>query len=103
MPKGYWVAHIDVTDQENYVKEYVSKNAGPIAAFGGRFLVRGGQNEVPQGKVRSRTVVLEFPTYQDALDCMNSPAYQALIKARAPFSEADILVIEGYDGPQPEQ
>lgn len=103
MPKGYWVVHLDVSDQDSYVKEYVSKNAGPIAAFGGKFLVRGGPHEICEGHVRSRTVVLEFPSYQAALDCMKSPAYQALVEARRPYAEADVVVIEGYDGPQPAQ
>ena len=45
--------------------------------------------------------MIEFPSYQAALDCYNSPEYQANIKVRQPHSAADIIVIEGYDGPQP--
>jgi uncharacterized protein (DUF1330 family) len=45
--------------------------------------------------------VIEFPSYQAALDCYNSPEYQANIKLRLPHAVADIIVIEGYDGPQP--
>jgi uncharacterized protein (DUF1330 family) len=44
---------------------------------------------------------LEFPSYQAALDCYNSPEYRAAVALRTPHSTADIMVIEGYDGPQP--
>ncbi len=102
MPKGYWIAHVDVRDAEQY-KAYVAANAKPLAAHGGRFLARGGRYENPEGSARSRNVVIEFPSYQAALDCWNSPGYQAAIQLRQPVSVADIVIVEGYDGPQPGQ
>ena len=67
----------------------------------GRFLVRAGKFECPEGSARSRNVVIEFPDYAAALACYRSPEYQAKIKVRLPHSTADIVIIEGYDGPQP--
>ena len=101
MPKGYWIARVDVADPEKY-KAYVAANAEPFSKFGARFLVRGGNFENPEGTSRSRNVVLEFPSYQAALDCWNSPEYQAAIALRvSPVSTIDLVIIEGYDGPQP--
>ena len=100
MAKGYWIAHVDVNDPEGY-KAYVAANAEPLRKFGAKFIVRGGQFDAKEGRSRSRNVVLEFPSYQAALDCYNSPEYQRAIALRTPFSTADILVIEGYDGVQP--
>jgi len=100
MPKGYWVVRIDVSDPERY-KLYVAANAEPFRRYGARFLVRGGQFENPEGSSRSRNVVLEFPSYQAALDCWKSPEYQAAIKLRQPVSTGDVVIIEGYDGAQP--
>ncbi len=102
MPKGYWIAHVDVRDAEQY-KAYVAANAKPLAEFGGRFLVRAGRFENAEGSARSRNVVIEFPSYQAAQDCWDSPGYQAAIKLRQPVSVADIVIVEGYDGPQPGQ
>jgi uncharacterized protein (DUF1330 family) len=100
MAKGYWIARVDVADAEAY-KAYVAANAPPIAKFGGRVLVRAGRFENPEGSSRSRNVVLEFPSYQAALDCYRSPEYEAAIRIRLPVSTVDMVVIEGYDGPQP--
>lgn len=97
MAKGYWIAHVDVDDMETY-KKYVTANAAPFAEFGARFLVRGGQREVREGTARKRTVVIEFDSYETALACYESPAYQAAKDIRDPISTGDLVVIEGYDG-----
>lgn len=100
MSKGYWVAHVDVADFEAY-KAYIAANAEPFKQFGARFLVRNGRMENPEGSSRSRNVVIEFPSYQAALDCWHSPGYQAAMQLRLPVSTIDLIIIEGYDGPQP--
>jgi uncharacterized protein (DUF1330 family) len=100
MPKGYWIAHIDVADAEQY-KKYVAANAKPLAKFGARFLVRAGRFEAPEGRIRSRNVVIEFPSYQAALECYRSPEYQEAIELRLPASTGELVIAEGYDGPQP--
>lgn len=100
MAKGYWVARVDVRDQESY-KDYVAANGAAFAKFGGRFLVRGGTMETVAGSSRARNVVLEFPSYQAALDCWHSPEYQAAKAKQKGGADMDLIVIEGYDGPQP--
>jgi len=100
MAKGYWLAHVDVNNEAGY-KAYAAANPAIFKKFGGRFVVRAGKFETPEGSSRSRNVVIEFPDYAAALACYRSPEYQANIKVRQPHSVADIIIIEGYDGPQP--
>jgi uncharacterized protein (DUF1330 family) len=100
MTKGYWVARVDVADPEGY-KAYVAANAEPLKKYGARFLVRAGRFENPEGSSRTRNVVIEFPSYQAALDCWKSPEYQAAIKLRLPVSTIDLVIIEGHEGSQP--
>ena len=100
MAKGYWVGHVDVTDPEAY-KAYVAANAEAFRKYGAKFLVRGGAFEAVAGKSRSRNVVLEFKDYETALACYNSPEYVRLVALRSPHAESDLVIIEGYDGPQP--
>jgi uncharacterized protein (DUF1330 family) len=100
MAKGYWIARVDVTDPEAY-KAYIAANAAPIGRFGGRFVVRAGRFEAPEGSSRGRQVVIEFPSYQAALDCWKSADYQAAIAIRLPVSTVDMVIVEGYEGPQP--
>ena len=100
MPKGYWIVHVDVRDLEQY-KAYMAANATPFKKFGARFLARGGRYENPEGAARTRNTVIEFPSYEAALACWKSPEYQAAIKLRQPVSTMDLVVVEGYEGPQP--
>ena len=100
MSKGYWVVRVDVADQEKY-KAYIAANAAPLKQYGARFLVRAGRYETPEGASRSRNAVIEFPSYQAALDCWKSPEYQRAIGFRKDVSTIDLIVIEGYEGPQP--
>jgi uncharacterized protein (DUF1330 family) len=98
--KGYWIVRADVTDPEGY-KAYMVADMAAIGQHGGRFLVRGGAFELMEGSSRSRSVVIEFPSYEAALACYRSPAYQAAAALRQGKAEFDLVVIEGYDGPQP--
>lgn len=100
MAKGYWVARVDVSNPDGY-QRYVAANAAAFREYGARFIVRGGRFEAPEGTARSRNVVLEFKDYDTAVACYHSAAYAAAKKLREGHSEADVLIIEGYDGPQP--
>jgi uncharacterized protein (DUF1330 family) len=97
--KGYWIGQIDVTDMEGY-KPYTIANQAPFGEYGGRYLVRAGAHEVPEGSARSRIVVLEFPSYEAALACYRSRGYQAAKALREGKSILDLVVVEGYGGPE---
>lgn len=98
--KGYWIARVDVTDPNAY-QDYVSRNGIAFAKYGGRFLVRGGSFEVSRGTSRERNVVIEFPTYEAAIACLNSPEYAEALVYRDKGADIDLIVIQGYDGIQP--
>jgi len=100
MAKGYWIGRVDVTNPDEY-KNYMTANGAAFAKYDGRFLVRGGAYEAVEGEARARNVVIEFPSYEQALACWHSPEYKAAKAERDGHAVADIIVIEGYDGPQP--
>jgi uncharacterized protein (DUF1330 family) len=98
--KAYWIGRVDVNNEEGY-KPYAAANAAIFKKFGGRFVVRGGKFECPEGHSRTRNVVIEFPDYATAVACYASPEYQANMKIRQANAIADMIIVEGYDGPQP--
>ena len=99
MSKGYWIGRVDVRDADAY-RLYVEANGPVFAAHDARFLVRGGRFEEKEGTARSRNVVIEFPSYDAALACYESPEYQEVLRLRLRDDVAisDMIVIEGYDG-----
>ena len=99
MAKGYWIGRVDVHDEEGY-KPYAVANPAIFKKYGARFITRGGRFENPEGGSLPRNVVIEFPDYATALACYNSPEYQTNLKIRQANATTDIIIIEGYDGPQ---
>ena len=100
MAKGYWIGHVDVSDAEGY-KAYGAANAVAYRKYGARILVRGGTSEQPEGKLRSRHVIIEFKDYATALSCYRSPEYAAALEKRKGKGEMDLAIVEGYEGAQP--
>lgn len=100
MPKGYWIARVDVHNMDGY-KDYVAQNGAVFKHYGAKFLVRGGTFDAKEGTARSRNIVLEFKDYATALACYHSPDYQRLVALRGPHADGDLVIIEGYDGAQP--
>lgn len=98
MAKGYWIGRVDVHDEAAY-QNYISANAAAFEKYGAKFIIRGGAFEAVEGSARSRNVVIEFASYEQALACYNSPEYKTAMAFRAaPIAEADIVVIGGYEG-----
>lgn len=98
MPKAYWIGHVTVDDPAAY-EAYRQANAAAFAKYGGRFLVRGGDQDVVEGQMRPRSVVIEFASRADAEACYRSPEYQAALALRRPASSADIAIVDGWDDP----
>ncbi len=98
MAKGYWIGHVDVYDEDAYLK-YIAANAAAFAKYGARFLIRGGEFECVEGKTRARNVVIEFASLEAARACYHSPEYKNAIAFRSGgVAEADLVIIEGYEG-----
>ncbi|WP_337268063.1 DUF1330 domain-containing protein [Oryzifoliimicrobium ureilyticus] len=94
MPKGYWIARVDVHDPEGY-KDYVATAKPAFERFGAQFLARGGAITPLEGQARARNVVIEFPSMQAAVDCYNSAEYQAAAAIRQKYATAEMVVVEG--------
>ena len=98
--KGYWVGRVQVNDEEKY-KPYALANPAIFKKFGAKFVVRAGKYDGVEGQSRPRNIVIEFPDYATAVACYKSPEDQANMKIRQANAITDLIIVEGYDGPQP--
>ena len=100
MPKGYWVGTSEVRDMDAIWK-YRAANREVMTKYGAKFIVMHGQTIAVEGSAFLPTQTLvEFPSYQDAVDCYNSPEYKEAAKIRHAAAEGSMIIVEGYDGPQ---
>ncbi len=94
MAKGYIYVEIDVLDLERYRLDYVSRSTPAVAKFGGQFLARGGEVSVKNGPTDDRRIVIvEFPSYEQALAFYDSPDYAEAMRWRDQYAAVHRYVI----------
>jgi uncharacterized protein (DUF1330 family) len=91
---AYVIGEIEVTDPAIY-DDYRKQVLATITKYGGRFLVRGGKAEAVEGAAPKRMVLLEFPSYEQALKWYRSPEYAPLITLRQKGARGRLIVTEG--------
>lgn len=96
MPKAYLIGQITITNPEAYA-QYATQVPQTIAAFGGKYLVRGGHATPVEGVMPEvRNVVIEFPSRVTAETWYNSEAYQAIIRHRTDNATGTLILVDGY-------
>ena len=94
---AYIIVETDVSDPEQY-EHYKAASPGPIAAGGGRFLVRGGELAVLEGDWHpSRIVLLEFPDLDAAKAFYESEQYRAAMQLREGAATLKMVAVQGVD------
>lgn len=93
MRTALWIAHVKVTDADAYAR-YAAGATEAITAHGGVFLARGGRYVQLEGNDRPRNVVARFPSLERAVECYNSPGYQAALAHAKGASVRDLMVVE---------
>jgi len=88
-----WIAHVTIIDAEAYGK-YAALAGPAIAKHGGVFIARAGRFVQLEGKERPRNVVAKFPSVEAAVECYNSPEYQAALSHARGASERELMVVE---------
>lgn len=98
MPKGYAVCEIGVQDMELYRREYMSRSTPAVEAFGGRFIVRGGNPQVLEGdRAPKRIVIVEFDTIEQARAFYDSRQYQEAAAWRKQAAITHYYLLEGAE------
>lgn len=93
---AYLIADIDVHDPAAF-EAYRKVVPATIAAYGGRYLVRGGKTEVLEGSWQPhRLIVLEFPSMERAQEWYNSVEYRdQVMPLRVKASSGNAVFVEG--------
>jgi len=92
--KGYWLVTLTVQDAEGY-QRYRDAIGDSTSSFGARYLTRGERAHFPEGPGQERNIIVEFESYETALACYNSPAYQAALVHRLASSIGYFAIVEG--------
>lgn len=92
---AYVIMDIEVTDPEGY-KEYIKLATETVKLYGGKYIARGGHNELLEGDWQvTRLVILEFPSVEQAKNWLNSSDYAPARKLRHRYAQTKMVVVEG--------
>lgn len=99
MKKAYVVAEIQVTNPEEYAA-YRDLSTAAAAQYGGTFVARGGAREQWEGEDEThnpgwRSVIIEFPSVEQARTWYNSPEYTKARAVRQANSVGRLFLLEG--------
>jgi uncharacterized protein (DUF1330 family) len=96
---AYWVGRVNIHDPVQF-KKYSDLVPGIFAKFGAKVLTRGGKHAVIEGDdIWGRHVVVEFPSFEAAIACHDSPEYTAAMQFRkvGPVATSEVVIVEGGD------
>ena len=93
-PPAYVISEVDVTDPATFQK-YAEKAPETVAAFNGRYLVRGGKIQAVEGEAPKRIVVIAFDSAEKARDWEDSAAYGAIKPIRQSSAKSRVYIVEG--------
>ena len=93
--KAYWMAVYKDLKNVKKLKEYAEKATPAIKKYNGKILARGGKTETVEGTPSPRTVIIEFSSMQDAINCYHSKEYQDAKKIGGENFNRHIQIVEG--------
>ena len=95
MSKGIWITVYEKIENMETLKKYAVKATTAIGKYSGKFLVRGGKNITLEGSQSPRTVIVEFPTFENSENCYNSNEYQEAYSILKGSVKRNLQIIEG--------
>ena len=95
---AYWVARSKINDPVEH-KKYTDLVPAILAKYGGKVLARGGRYQIMEGPQKfQRFVVVEFPTFEQAVTCFTSEEYdEAAAFRRSGAGEVETIIVDGGD------
>jgi uncharacterized protein (DUF1330 family) len=94
---AYWIARAKITDPTTY-KKYTDRVPEIISRYDGKVLARGGRYQIMAGPENfQRFVVIEFPTFERAVACFESPQYQEASVFRQAGGVVETVIVDGAE------
>ena len=92
---AYVIVDVSIRDAATY-EEYKKLTPASLEAFGGKFIVRGGQAEPVEGNWQpGRIVVAEFPDMETLRRWYDSDIYTEAKRIRHASADTKMIFVEG--------
>ncbi len=92
---AYLIVQVEVTDPDTF-EEYRKQVPATLAAYGGEYIVRGGEMDVLEGEWPiPRLVIIRFSSMEQARKWYRSPEYEGPHKLREASARANLVLVDG--------
>jgi uncharacterized protein (DUF1330 family) len=92
---AYVISELEVLD-EGKMEEYRKFAATSISEYGGKYLARGATPMIVEGPAaKTKVVIVEFPSMQQAKNWYASASYSRALKVRQEALERRLIFVEG--------
>ena len=95
--KAYWIALYKSIDSQENIKKYAERVTEVLRNYGAKPIVRGGKFLTLEGEKYPRTVIWEFPNYEQAIKCHDSKEYQDGWALAKDTTKRNLQIIEGFN------
>ena len=95
--KTYWIALYKKIDSQENIQNYGKKVTEVFKAYGAKAIVRGGKFNTLEGEDYPRTVIWEFPSYEQAIKCHDSKEYQDGWALAKDTTDRNLQIVEGVN------
>jgi uncharacterized protein (DUF1330 family) len=94
---AYWIARAKISDPTAY-KKYTDRVPEIVSRYGGKILTRGGRYRIMEGPESfQRFVVIEFPSFEEAVACFESQEYQEAAVFRRAGGVVENVIVDGVE------
>ncbi|WP_010629886.1 DUF1330 domain-containing protein [Halomonas sp. KM-1] len=94
---AYAIARLQDVTMGPEIVEYLEKIDATLTPYGGRYLIHGGNTEVLEGNWRGDTIMLGFPSLEQARAWYRSEAYRRILPLRTANAVGDVILVEGVE------
>jgi uncharacterized protein (DUF1330 family) len=95
--KAYWIALYKSIDSQENIKKYAEIVTEVLRSYGAKPIVRGGKFLTLEGEKYPRTVIWEFPNYEQAIKCHDSKEYQDGWALAKDTTKRNLQIVEGFN------
>jgi len=95
--KAYWIALYKSIDSQENIKKYAERVTEVLKGYGAKPIVRGGKFLTLEGEKYPRTVIWEFPNYEQAIKCHDSKEYQDGWALAKDTTKRNLQIVEGFN------
>ena len=95
--KAYWIALYKNIDSQENIKKYAKEVTEVLRSYGAKPIVRGGKFLTLEGEKYLRTVIWEFPNYEQAIKCHSSKEYQDGWALAKNTTKRNLQIVKGFN------